>query len=56
MARPKVKEWRNVGVRLDKNVFDMLEKYCDVTGLKKTTVIEQALRAYIGDKKDTRKE
>ena len=49
MARPKVKKWKNLGIRLDEEVFRMLEEYCEKTGLKKTTVVEKALRKYIKD-------
>ena len=56
MARPKVKEWKNLGIRLDKNVFDMLEKYCEETGLKKTTVVEKALKAYINERQSLLKD
>ena len=46
MARPKSKESKAVNINMDVTVLQDLEKYCEETGLTKTTVIERILKQY----------
>ena len=46
MARPK-KDNTPISVRLDRDIFNSLEKYCEKTGMTKTASIEQALKLYL---------
>jgi metal-responsive CopG/Arc/MetJ family transcriptional regulator len=48
MARPK-KENHPITVRLDKDLFDRLNEFCERSGQSKTGAIERALKAYIDD-------
>lgn len=46
MARPKSKESKAVNINMDVTVLQDLEKYCEETGLTKTTAIERILKQY----------
>ena len=46
MARPKSKESKAVNINMDVTVLQDLEKYCEETGLAKTTAIERILKQY----------
>jgi RecB family exonuclease len=46
MARPKSKESKAVNINMDVTVLQELEKYCEETGLTKTTAIERILKQY----------
>lgn len=46
MARPKVKESKAVNINMDIAVLTRLEKYCEETGLTKTTAIERILKQF----------
>lgn len=46
MPRPK-KEYQAVSLKLDKEIFERLDAFCNVSGQPKTTAIERALVMYI---------
>lgn len=49
MARPKIKDSKAMTVRLDSNLFDKLNEYCEKSGQTKTTAVERALVMFIED-------
>lgn len=49
MARPKVKDSKAMTVRLDSELFERLNKYCEKSGQTKTTAVERALAMFIED-------
>ncbi len=53
MAMPK-KDGIKVNYKLSREIVEMLNKYCEGTGLSKTKVVEKALKEYFekhtGDK------
>ena len=46
MARPKSKDSKAVNINMDIAVLERLEKYCEETGLPKTTAIERILKQF----------
>ena len=48
MAKQK-KESHPFSIRMDVDIYDRMEKYCDETGASKTAVIERAINMYIDD-------
>lgn len=50
MARPK-KDGHYINANIKKEIYDMLEEYCDRTGMPKTVVLEHSLMMYL--KSDT---
>lgn len=48
MPRPK-KPNHPVTVRLDQELYDRLNNFCERSGQPKTTAMERALKAYIDD-------
>lgn len=49
MARPKIKDSKAMTVRLDSDLFDKLNEYCEKSGQTKTTAVERALVMFIED-------
>ena len=47
MGRPKVKDAQRVCLNLDTKVVERLEKYCEVTRISKTAVVEIAVSEYL---------
>jgi len=48
MARPKKdKQTRSINMRIDKEVFDLLDDVSEKTGITKTAIMEKALRYYL---------
>lgn len=48
MGRVKTKsEFQALTIRLDRNVYDKLDKYCSDSGQSKTVAIHRALEQYI---------
>lgn len=43
MARPKTRDYKSINFNLDVKVLEKLERYCEETGLTKTTAIERIL-------------
>ncbi len=39
----KNKEWKALNIKLDKKVYEGLEKYCEITGQSKTVAVERIL-------------
>ena len=48
MPRPK-KDGKTVSLLMDKDLFEQLEKYCEMTYLSKTAAIEKALKQMIAE-------
>ena len=52
MARPKKdKQTRSINMRIDKEVFDLLDEVSGKTGNTKTAIMEKALRDYLENNK-----
>ena len=52
MARPKKdKQTRSINMRIDKEVFDLLDDVSEKTGITKTAIMEKALRDYLESNK-----
>ena len=43
MARPKTRNYKSINFNLDVKVLEKLERFCEETGLTKTTAIERIL-------------
>lgn len=43
MGRPKTREFKTVNFNMDVKVLEKLERFCEETGLTKTTAIERIL-------------
>lgn len=48
MARPK-KDYKALNVKLDSNIMERFEKYCDVMGQTKTTALERILLKHLDE-------
>ncbi|HAT4201067.1 TPA: CopG family transcriptional regulator [Clostridium perfringens] len=48
MARPK-KPSHPITVRIEQNIFDRLNQFCNDSGQSKTVAIERALQMYMDD-------
>ncbi len=47
---PRVKkEAKNFACKFDKNIFEKLEEYCDLSGQNKTAVVERAVEKYLAE-------
>ena len=55
MARTK-KETRNFACKFDKEIFDKLEEFCDLSGQSKTAVVERAVEKYVQENMELIKE
>ena len=53
MPRPK-KDNTPISIRVEKEIYDSLEKYCQETGMTKTASIEQALKQYLKKYEDSK--
>lgn len=42
MSKPK-KDWKALNIKIQSNVYNELEKYCEETGLSKTVAVERIL-------------
>ena len=42
MPKPR-KDWKALNIKIQSNVYDELEKYCEETGLSKTVAVERIL-------------
>ena len=54
MARP-TKDSMAVNIKMDSNIYKMLEEYSKEAGQTKTIVIERAVKEYIENRKDINK-
>ena len=45
MARPR-KDYKILSCRIERNVYDLLDKYCEQSGQAKTVAIERILDKY----------
>lgn len=48
MPKPK-KDARPFSIRMATDTYNRMDKYCEETGVPKTTVIERAINMYIDD-------
>lgn len=46
MPREK-KDAKNFGCKFDREIFEDLEEFCDLSGQSKTTVVERAVKKYL---------
>jgi predicted DNA-binding protein len=46
MARPK-KDAKNFACKFDREIYERLEEYCQLSGQSKTTVVERAVQKYL---------
>lgn len=58
MGRPKSKDSKALNMKVDVNVFQLLEEYCEETGLSKTVAVERILKKFFVEleKKQTDKQ
>lgn len=54
MARP-AKDSRPLSIRMDAEIMEKLNRYCDAAGQTKTTAIERAVVKLIEDYEETQK-
>ena len=48
MSKPK-KEVHPFSIRMEQEIFERLEEYCDKSGQSKTVAIERAVNSFIDD-------
>ena len=48
MARIK-KETKNLNIKIDKEIYEQLETFCEETGRTKTTSVEKILQRYFDE-------
>ena len=48
MPRDK-KDAKNFGCKFDREIFERLEEFCDLSGQNKTAVVERAVQKYLDD-------
>lgn len=48
MPREK-KDARAFGCKLDREIFERLEEFCELSGQNKTTVVERAVKKYLDE-------
>ena len=48
MAREK-KDAKNFACKLDREIFERLEEFCNLSGQNKTMVVERAVRKYLDE-------
>lgn len=48
MARTK-KDAKNFTCRFEREIFEKLEEFCNLSGQNKTTVVERAVRKYLDE-------
>lgn len=42
MPRPK-KDYKALNIKIDRTIYEQLEKYCEITGQSKTVAVERIL-------------
>jgi len=47
MGRPKTKSSHPISFRIDQDLHEKLERFCEDSGMPKTTAIERSLTAFI---------
>ena len=52
MARPKTREYKAISLNMDVKVLEKLERYCEETGLTKTTAIERILDKFLIERQE----
>ena len=45
----KPKDYKFLSIKLDHQINDRFERYCDIEGRTKTTAIERILKAYLDE-------
>ena len=55
MARDK-KDAKNFACKFDREIFEKLEEFCELSGQNKTAVVERAVEKYVEENLDLIKE
>ena len=55
MARDK-KDAKNFACKFDREIFDKLEEFCELSGQSKTAVVERAVEKYVEENLEMMKE
>lgn len=55
MSREK-KDAKNFACKFDREIFDRLEQFCDLSGQSKTAVVERAVDKYVAENLEMIKE
>ena len=55
MPRDK-KDAKNFGCKFDREIFEALEEFCNLSGQSKTTVVERAVKKYLDENLDMMRE
>lgn len=50
------KESHAFSIRMAKEIYERMEKYCEETSVPKTAVVERAICMYLDDYEETRKQ
>lgn len=53
MPKPK-KDWKALNIKIQSEVYEELEKYCEETGLSKTVAVERILSKAFKEYKESR--
>lgn len=53
MPKPK-KDWKALNIKIQSEVYEELEKYCEDTGLSKTVAVERILSKAFKEHKKTK--
>ena len=48
------KDWKALNIKLDRTVYEQLEKFCEETGLSKTVAVERILSKTFKDYKESK--
>lgn len=48
------KDWKALNIKLDKTIYEQLEKYCEETGLSKTVAVERILSKVFKEYKESK--
>lgn len=52
----KIKESHPISIRMEKDIFDRLQQFCEDSGQSKTVAIERAISMYIDDYDDKKRQ
>ena len=48
------KDWKALNIKLDRTVYEQLEKFCEETGLSKTVAVERILSKTFKEYKESK--
>lgn len=46
----KKKEYSTVSIKMEKEIFELMDAYCEDTGVPKTALIERAVSEYVKER------